>query len=116
MDGWKLCEVECKRVVAVHNCCRARVMISLSTTPFLTSCELRRHALRQPMRRRLPARLVYAAAGERNSSCKVAGMGSAGLDYLALVSSFPKPDDKIRTESFEVQIPFNINGIKTALR
>lgn len=34
--------------------------------------------------------------------CKIAGMGSAGLDYLAVVSAFPQPDQKIRTESFEV--------------
>lgn len=33
----------------------------------------------------------------------VVGCGGLSVDYLACVASFPKPDDKIRTTSFEVQ-------------
>ncbi|GAA0172866.1 secondary carrier transporter [Lithospermum erythrorhizon] len=33
----------------------------------------------------------------------VVGCGSACLDYLAAVASYPKPDDKIRSTSFKVQ-------------
>nr|GMD20126.1 ribokinase-like isoform X2 [Ipomoea batatas] len=31
------------------------------------------------------------------------GVGVAGVDFLAAVASFPNPDDKIRSTSFEVQ-------------
>ena len=34
----------------------------------------------------------------------VIGLGSCGLDYLAVVAAFPKPDDKLRTEKMEVRI------------
>ena len=37
------------------------------------------------------------------------GLGSCGLDYLALVASFPKPDDKLRTEKMEVKIDNSSN-------
>ncbi len=33
---------------------------------------------------------------------KVVGVGSCGVDYLASVAQFPKPDDKLRTEKLEV--------------
>jgi hypothetical protein len=33
---------------------------------------------------------------------KVVGCGSAGIDYIASVTAFPKPDEKIRTEKLEV--------------
>lgn len=33
---------------------------------------------------------------------KVVGLGSVGLDYLAQVARFPKPDEKTRTEKMEV--------------
>ena len=35
---------------------------------------------------------------------KLLGLGSAGVDYLASVAVFPQPDEKIRTESLEVQL------------
>lgn len=41
-------------------------------------------------------------AGPPGSGPKVVGMGSCGLDYLAQVAAFPRPDDKLRTESLEV--------------
>lgn len=34
---------------------------------------------------------------------KVVGMGSCGVDYLASVAAYPKPDDKLRTEQLEVR-------------
>ena len=33
---------------------------------------------------------------------KVVGLGSVGVDYLAQVARFPKPDEKLRTEKMEV--------------
>jgi hypothetical protein len=30
-------------------------------------------------------------------------MGSLGVDYLASVAEYPKPDQKLRTESLEVR-------------
>lgn len=36
------------------------------------------------------------------SGNKIAGMGGVGLDLLAVVSSYPKPDQKIRSEAFDV--------------
>lgn len=33
---------------------------------------------------------------------KVAGMGTATLDYLALVKKYPKPDEKLRALKSEV--------------
>eukprot|EP00890_Picochlorum_soloecismus_P000195 jgi/Picsp_1/1176/NSC_04657-R1_-type carbohydrate kinase len=46
---------------------------------------------------------------------KVVGMGSAGMDYLAEVSSFPKPDQKMRTENFELQGGGNCGNALTAV-
>ncbi|KAI8108900.1 hypothetical protein M9435_005317 [Picochlorum sp. BPE23] len=45
---------------------------------------------------------------------KVVGMGSAGMDYLAEVASFPKPDDKMRTENLELQGGGNCGNALTA--
>jgi len=47
-------------------------------------------------------------------SVKVVGMGSAGMDYLAEVASFPKPDDKMRTENLELQGGGNCGNALTA--
>jgi len=45
---------------------------------------------------------------------KVVGMGSAGLDYLAEVSQFPQPDDKMRTKNLEMQGGGNCGNALTA--
>ena len=66
---------------------------------FETRRQWRTHA-----RRALRVHLCVASAQE-STVYKVAGMGGAGLDYLAVVSAYPKPDQKIRTESFEVYSP-----------
>ena len=42
------------------------------------------------------------ATGDADRRTKVVGMGSCGLDYLAQVSAFPQPDEKLRTEHLEV--------------
>ncbi|KAJ8432566.1 hypothetical protein Cgig2_009330 [Carnegiea gigantea] len=36
-------------------------------------------------------------------AAQVLGCGGVSVDYLAVVASFPKPDDKIRSTSFQVQ-------------
>ena len=41
--------------------------------------------------------------GKEKKKKIVIGLGSCGLDYLALVAAFPKPDDKLRTEKLEVR-------------
>ena len=33
---------------------------------------------------------------------KIVGLGSVGLDYLAQVAAFPKPDEKLSTKQMEV--------------
>lgn len=33
---------------------------------------------------------------------KVVGCGSCGVDYLASVAAYPRPDEKLRTEQLEV--------------
>jgi len=45
---------------------------------------------------------------------KVVGMGSAGIDYLAQVASYPKPDEKLRTERLEAQGGGNCGNALTA--
>ena len=41
-------------------------------------------------------------------------MGSAGIDYLAQVASYPKPDEKLRTERLEAQGGGNCGNALTA--
>lgn len=45
---------------------------------------------------------------------KIVGMGSVGIDYLAQVATFPKPDDKLRTETLETQGGGNAGNALTA--
>jgi len=33
---------------------------------------------------------------------KILGVGTAALDYIAYVSRYPKPDEKVRAESIEI--------------
>ena len=53
---------------------------------------------------------------------KVVGFGSCGLDYLAAVAAFPKPDEKLRTTALEVPArrPFptraHVNTASAAVR
>lgn len=66
-------------------------------------------------------RVVAAAATSSDEDKKkkkkgavVIGLGSCGLDYLALVASFPRPDDKIRTEKMEMRGGGNCANALTA--
>eukprot|EP00887_Chlorella_sp_A99_P006384 scaffold3.g6384.t1 len=45
---------------------------------------------------------------------RIVGMGGVGVDYLAAVASFPRPDDKLRTEALEVQGGGNCGNALTA--
>lgn len=47
---------------------------------------------------------MFASLWQTNGALgpKVVGLGSLGMDYLAQVAKFPKPDEKLRTESLEV--------------
>ena len=42
--------------------------------------------------------------GDADQRPKVVGLGGVGLDYLAQVAAFPKPDEKLRTEKMEVKL------------
>ncbi|MEW5302517.1 MAG: hypothetical protein WDW36_005295 [Sanguina aurantia] len=53
--------------------------------------------------------------GNHPSLFKVVGLGSAGVDYLASVSSFPIPDSKMRTDTLEVQGGGNCANALTAV-
>jgi sugar/nucleoside kinase (ribokinase family) len=68
--------------------------------------------------RAVPAPAVAAATADAPAAGPViVGMGSAGVDYLASVAAFPKPDAKLRTDSFEVQGGGNCgNALTTAAR
>ncbi|GIM06443.1 hypothetical protein Vretimale_10760 [Volvox reticuliferus] len=45
---------------------------------------------------------------------KVVGMGSCGVDYLASVAAYPRPDEKLRTEKLETQGGGNCANALTA--
>lgn len=45
---------------------------------------------------------------------KVVGCGSCGVDYLASVAAYPRPDEKLRTEQLEVQGGGNCANALTA--
>eukprot|EP00951_Prasinocladus_malaysianus_P014904 scaffold113645_cov45-Prasinocladus_malaysianus.AAC.2 len=38
---------------------------------------------------------------ESSPGTKVVGCGGIGIDYLASVASYPKPDDKLRTQALQ---------------
>lgn len=43
------------------------------------------------------------------------GVGSAGVDYLASIASFPEPDAKLRTDALEIQGGGNAGNALTAM-
>lgn len=57
---------------------------------------------------------VTPQGGPLPNPIKVVGMGSAGIDYLAQVASYPKPDEKLRTERLEAQGGGNCGNALTA--
>ena len=52
---------------------------------------------------------------QMEAEVQVVGMGSAGMDYLAEVATFPRPDDKLRTENLELQGGGNCGNALTAV-
>ena len=54
--------------------------------------------------------LCAAASPQRRGH--LVGLGSACVDLLAGVSAYPKPDAKIRSETFEVQGGCERNGLR----
>jgi hypothetical protein len=63
-----------------------------------------------------------AKCGHRTRPCcassawpTVVGVGGVGIDYLASVANFPKPDQKMRTENLEIQGGGNCGNALTGL-
>lgn len=77
-----------------------------------------------PHARRAAFRLPAVDRGDGNGdtfvstavdgTIKVVGCGGIGIDYLASVASFPKPDDKLRTQALQVQGGGNAGNALTA--
>jgi hypothetical protein len=60
---------------------------------------------RRVSRQGLAAEITRAeAVAGAAAGVKVVGMGSCGVDYLASVAEYPRPDEKLRTEQLEVQL------------
>lgn len=43
---------------------------------------------------------------------KVVGVGGCGVDYLASVAAYPRPDEKLRTEKLEVSLMLCSDALK----
>ena len=73
-------------------------------------------ARREDRRSRFVPLLTRASASNANTtdSITLVGMGSVGMDFLASVASFPKPDDKMRTEELQMQGGGNCGNALTA--
>ena len=50
---------------------------------------------------------VWQVRSEHEAERRVVGVGSCGLDYLAVVAKYPVKDTKLRTENLEVRLPIN---------
>lgn len=59
--------------------------------------------LARPVSRHKSVSPMPKACGTHQTGPKVVGLGSLGTDYLAQVSKFPQPDEKLRTEDLKVQ-------------
>lgn len=62
----------------------------------------------------MPAPAAMAASGDDTPPPIIVGVGSAGVDYLASIASFPEPDAKLRTDSFDTQGGGNCGNALTA--
>lgn len=90
---------------------------------FSGRCSKNRPHLRRPVTTR-PLRAPQVAVLEGSPAAPptpgaldkslVVGCGGAGVDYLAHVASYPKPDDKIRTTDLQVQGGGNVGNALTA--
>lgn len=78
-----------------------------------------RRSLRSARQRSSASTVVVSAAAAASSSdpskVKVVGVGSAGVDYLASIASFPEPDAKLRTDALEIQGGGNAGNALTAM-
>jgi sugar/nucleoside kinase (ribokinase family) len=61
-----------------------------------------------------PRNVIVRHHQEQQEGRVVVGMGSVGMDFLASVASFPRPDDKMRTEDLEMQGGGNCGNALTA--
>ena len=52
----------------------------------------------------LSVSLTLQVRSDFEAGLKVVGVGSCGLDYLAVVARYPEPDTKLRTEHLEVRL------------
>ena len=68
-----------------------------------------------PAGRKQRVAVTRASAGGSSDAPKVVGVGSAGVDYLASIAEFPKPDAKLRTDALEVQGGGNAGNALTAM-
>ena len=48
--------------------------------------------------------LALQVRSDLEAGQKVVGVGSCGLDYLAVVAKYPEPDTKLRTKNLEVSL------------
>ncbi|KAL0040939.1 hypothetical protein WJX79_010723 [Trebouxia sp. C0005] len=71
---------------------------------------------RQAHQRKKSLQSCCSAAGHTDEARKpkIVGLGSVGLDYLAQVAAFPKPDEKLRTKQMETRGGGNCANALTA--
>jgi len=80
---------------------RATVVLRSSLVPIRPRSRGERRSLRTFPASSSSSSSSASAASPREK--KIVGVGSAGVDYLASIASFPKPDAKLRTDAFETQ-------------
>jgi hypothetical protein len=93
--------------------------------PFGSAPTPRRKPRRAPARsasgartRRAPAagaprrRAAQGAPAAPPPKAKVVGCGSSGVDYLAAVAAYPRPDQKLRTESLQARARWSKNAAR----
>ena len=90
----------------------------LAARPLSAPLRPRRDGLRpRRVSRSRPARdaSIVASSSSDAPAPVVVGVGSAGVDYLASVASFPEPDAKLRTDALEIQGGGNCGNALTAV-
>ena len=90
----------------------------LAARPLSAPLRPRRDGLRpRRVARSRPARdaSIVASSSSDAPAPVVVGVGSAGVDYLASVASFPEPDAKLRTDALEIQGGGNCGNALTAV-
>ena len=88
----------------MEGCCALQAAITVSLT--LATRQVNNGSYLQGLERLMP------------TEAKVVGMGGCGVDYLAQVACYPKPDAKLRTEQLEASMMLRIRqppGVATQL-